>query len=1177
MTSTKLTIIYNDNFDLWPLISPILQKYLPLRNLHWKYNNRSFKSIHYLDVDIKPYTQINSDEKPHQLLSFLDMPYLNLFLVKCDDIETYRNQVRPMIRMWYSSVLAKKNQEWLIIHVILQSDSLSVNKNTSSKFLTIKTSVYDKIKADFNILKKDRCVQLRLGDIDEIDLWQDLIAKMKEGILTSFNTRIAQYEEDIKKIDSQKTLPGWNYCTFFILKEGLAQSFEHMSLIKDSLIQYDELELSFYQTLRDNQLTWFGNAGGTHPNDDSESILNISKKPYRIFILQNTISLFDFRIYLFARQCHLLLRLGEYAEILQRGRKFITTMAATLRKHEETLIPWFIESWVFTSVYNLINITNGMSNDRNVSSLRGELLFLIRLQLDKIGIALGHIPKNLLFSDKFINTSINDKKTRLEKCEHITNARLIQIMDSKEEFLKEYYDLNQRILKEFQYGNKPNSEKKILSDIAAFQYYLKQYKKASEVLKNMPELYSKNGWGKISCSIMQTYASCSLEIGDIEGYVKSCLSLLKSEKYLSKDKIEFYIKEIEKYSKILNNDILYPLENYFSTQLNTFIDQFEDKDSYSLELILINEISMDIPVDSISVKMHKESDSQEVYFIKENITIKYGKNIINLLSNITSLGNHIIEVIKIKIGKIFLLKNFLHLGKKLRIALFPRVGSLNVNAILPTDVLHNEQSKISIEIDPGKNDIVSGHLDIKFNAQNIKVNISKTEAYLFDKGINDFTEKKSSNLEKKMSLYKLKKVSENNIFSFGAINPSQILTLVIPYFSDNEFSEIKKKVKVSVKYTTKSSESYIFLSSFVVPLSLPLSLDIQNYFKKHCLFSQFIVSFNTISLRIIDTKLENSEIFSVFSGNVSNETLLLASQPISFIFKIIKKEKNYSNHEQLIFNIIYRTLEDEILYVVSKMLFHELQLNNFHKYYLYIVQIFKKFQQLKINYNDYGLKQTIFSKDHLNYWEEELALIKTSDRTKLIEILQKIMLEFENISISKELLNCPQKRIRVPIKIPIIHVLHSVDFVVKSDVNANDSVYSVSKITVGEHLHAEIRIQQILGCETDKNLLEKSEFFYEIHIDSNIWLFSGHKKASFFVKDGYLKVFPIILIPLKSGHLMLPTIDITTTETSIHFEVDYNYNMKHILVLPSESSVTFHLGSFHRSELSHSKDLSNHL
>ncbi|QSL64676.1 hypothetical protein MERGE_001978 [Pneumocystis wakefieldiae] len=470
MVSAKITVTYNDNFNIWLCIYPKLQNHLPLKDIYWKSSNGVVKYIENLEINIKPYHQINLDVKPHQLPSLLDNPYLNIFLVKCDDIDIYRNHIRSTIRSWYNTVTSKKNQEWLIIHVVLQLDPLVTNKNmTPSKFLSIKASVYDKIKADFDTSKKDRCVQLRLGDADEIESWQDLIAKMKEGILSSFNARIIQYEQEIEKMDSKRKIPGWNYCTFFILKEGLAQSYEQMTLIEDSLAQYDELESLFYQTIKDNQLAWFENIGGTHSNDDSESILDTSKKPYRMFILQNTISFFDFRVYLFARQCQLLQQLGEYTDILRRGRDFITTMAIVLRKNEETLVPWFIESWIWSAVHDLLNIKEEIYEDKTFSALRGELLFLARLQLDKIGAAFGHIPNNLLFSDKFIMISENNTRIHLEESEHITNTQLIRMINSKEEFLKEYQTLNNYILMEFQQGEKPNSVKRILGDLAAFQ------------------------------------------------------------------------------------------------------------------------------------------------------------------------------------------------------------------------------------------------------------------------------------------------------------------------------------------------------------------------------------------------------------------------------------------------------------------------------------------------------------------------------------------------------------------------------------------------------------------------------------------------------------------------------------------------------------------------------------
>lgn len=99
---------------------------------------------------------------------------------------------------------------------------------------------------------------------------------MKDGILGSLNQQVIQYDEDTRRFDQQRLLPGWNYCQYFVMKvrplntpvqtyscelkrcpllrsqkmqEGLASIFELMQLFDEALVQYDELEASFFQTL----------------------------------------------------------------------------------------------------------------------------------------------------------------------------------------------------------------------------------------------------------------------------------------------------------------------------------------------------------------------------------------------------------------------------------------------------------------------------------------------------------------------------------------------------------------------------------------------------------------------------------------------------------------------------------------------------------------------------------------------------------------------------------------------------------------------------------------------------------------------------------------------------------------------------------------------------------------
>jgi hypothetical protein len=48
--------------------------------------------------------------------------------------------------------------------------------------------------------------------------WADLMTKMRDGILSALDSAISLRDDEVKRSESQKQMPGWNFCTFFILK-----------------------------------------------------------------------------------------------------------------------------------------------------------------------------------------------------------------------------------------------------------------------------------------------------------------------------------------------------------------------------------------------------------------------------------------------------------------------------------------------------------------------------------------------------------------------------------------------------------------------------------------------------------------------------------------------------------------------------------------------------------------------------------------------------------------------------------------------------------------------------------------------------------------------------------------------------------------------------------------------
>ncbi|KAF2024585.1 hypothetical protein EK21DRAFT_104558 [Setomelanomma holmii] len=425
LSSSKVTVEYHDPSGVFSLVQEDLIARLPLRNLHWKAPTRPLRSIDSLHVDLVPSKEsaqpieppnaglappqgalatptrtteeilrppVKEKQRRHQIPGLRQTPYLKVYLLRCDDSDTYKSTARKQVREWVkehtppsqsSSTSTQENHdayEWMIVHVVIpdtpaanqprgSSTSTTGEKEKSgstSRWARGTTTLLEKLRADFNISSKsapDRIAQIRLqkervpphmlpapapapvtsppiaeSPQEQDRAWSDVISKFKTLILLSFDLRVSQYEEDIRKNDAQRSFPGWNFNTFFILKEGLARGFESVGLVEDALLGYDELSVGLDTVIRDQAKdatqgsVILGYSEDIYEQtrtileqpekDDQGSVasqaqfrdddpINAQKKDYRGLILANNISIFDFRSYIFARQMSLLLRLGN--------------------------------------------------------------------------------------------------------------------------------------------------------------------------------------------------------------------------------------------------------------------------------------------------------------------------------------------------------------------------------------------------------------------------------------------------------------------------------------------------------------------------------------------------------------------------------------------------------------------------------------------------------------------------------------------------------------------------------------------------------------------------------------------------------------------------------------------------------------------------------------------------
>jgi hypothetical protein len=464
---------YFDPSGLFPLLSPGLLQRLPLRDLRWRGESRSIntRSIEFLHVDLVPHSQLSSvrdettstsrdgdgpsqqdqsqaritgidardnkggkRERRHQIPGLRPTPYLKLYLLRCDDNDTYKSSSRKQIQDWLNehgppaAGFSASGQEshdafdWIVVHVVLPNTQAAAQPRTTSSKESAgdsrssstsrwpgrsSSTILDKLRSSF---KREHIAQIRIPQNEmpvhvpptmlkpqgaesayvetkqeQQQSWAEVIDFMKTMILSSFGIRVKRYEEDIKDRDSQRRLPGWNFCTFFVLKEGLAIAFESVGLVEDALKGYDELRVDLDGLVRSQndaehdappaatflpytldvwkQALYIAESATpsitqtslSPPETPQSSIETISttRRAYRDLVLENNISLFDFRCYIFARQLSLLLRLSNVsylqtqdvssssvstpenlpylAEVCTRAMEFITETSRILR------------------------------------------------------------------------------------------------------------------------------------------------------------------------------------------------------------------------------------------------------------------------------------------------------------------------------------------------------------------------------------------------------------------------------------------------------------------------------------------------------------------------------------------------------------------------------------------------------------------------------------------------------------------------------------------------------------------------------------------------------------------------------------------------------------------------------------------------------------------------------
>lgn len=623
----KLVVTIQDLFGVWGSIEDRFRGRLPLDHLHWKSQNRPLRSISSLDLDLQPY-EVVPEDKAIQDGDLLERPVLNIFVVKCDDVEIYRSHARQLIRDWYNTVVTKPNQQWLILHVLATEPafgSAGPARSSGTKFLGLKNSVFDKIRSDFNTsTKKDQCAQLRLGDgkVEFEEALNELFIKVKDLIMASLTSKIEAIEGNVHQVKSGTRTSNLNFYPLFNLKESLAKTFQSMSLLEDALVQYDEIESSFYEVVTDRHLDNFGGSGGFDEKDLTGPVLDLQRKPYKELISQNKITIFDFRVYVFARQAILLVTMRHFAELLTRSLSFVASLGRSLDADRATFDPYFIESWIYNVVDCILSLVPQDHYDRQTAAARGDVLSMQKSALIKLGrtIAEGQdagsepAPADFDFSV-------------------IKNTKLRSTLETPERFSSHMQALNESILVDYKFAERPHGVALLNIELAQSFLAANDYGAAARHYESAIDFQSQQSWYALHETYVLNYLDCLKYTAQNTKCVQVCLEILSKRKL--PEIAGRLVTLIDSLSTKIDQDLEAQLSDFGTVAISRFTQTSDNViPAISIDLTFDSFLPRSIEATRVELVLRSET-TQNWTFSASSVVVNHGKTALTLQSSVS--------------------------------------------------------------------------------------------------------------------------------------------------------------------------------------------------------------------------------------------------------------------------------------------------------------------------------------------------------------------------------------------------------------------------------------------------------------------------------------------------------------------------------------------------------------
>lgn len=1118
----------------------------------------SFKSpFNKTPLQIKNLSLSFNEEAPANAID--TQPYLKFMFIVAQNVDDYRSTARPLIKQWVNSV--KNLSPSIPLFIILF-------EHTQSKLPTdklLRTSIEGKLRKDFPILEIPNLNIFRIKSIyssneEKLAAWASIKECIKLTISQSIWNKLDHYAEDEK-----------NRARVFTELEMYDQASQCYEALFNKInnIKLDEgfsdYDLSNVKTIFD-------------PSSLKESYTTKFEEKLAYFKYQSFILL------------NPKLPPNQICQNLTKAIKlllgFINSLEISGKRNEFSWL--LIHEFLDLPILKLIN-DHAAKPQTEVQIALTSLMFLQRNEILKLGNIKGFHLQGAL-----VDISLTEEKYQIE------THQLLLIFESFKTFANQILEESKVIIGRYkQFGESKHNVASLEAETALILHYnSSKFDNYSddETLKYLYDAFqhfSKNGWDNISLPLLNVY------IKHLEQKV--------SKSSNSNENIFTIEKLLASYMKLIS---LNPT-TFDQEKLNNYLDLFFDNKQGDSNLTL--NIPSLINVTSVSSLYCSDVDTFAL-----DITLESpinGMNVSDVVIELSAIDNSdavlYFSWTAEENGKLEPVSNFtvtssVFVKGMYRVTnVFATIGSKNNNDIIISHVYDIESARkvfiYYISVFNSNNEIIN----------NTQVDVSVPSIRWLHKDVLEFTVKFGDlNTEVKDCVFTFFKVEPDRIvpdskyhlqigsneIDFDFIDDEDKLTfktnqcfksgdevsLKLPFFFPADITNTKLSLHYSFMYTpiNKDDTSFIQYQTSQLSTQLQLAAAVDEKVKCQSLISHYTLNsiLPNLPMRIRDVTLK-CEKNAIEQWKIPSDVVVFMDQGSTFFFKITELDV-----KKVDLKIDYTCLWSEIVTFVTNSFSDRLRQSgsiDLIKYSALVKEIWERVE-FKVNY--YALTGIVCVNEfQIGNFTVQLEHLLDDDKQRLIHEINSHVDSLKDLSkeTTKEnflkIRDSIKQELWIPVHLPTIDIIGALEYqyekslqylvgepiqtsislAVDSFSNAKPHVVSNIITDLEEDFNRKVRFDDAESIVNENTIPLTVEF---VESDQN-WIIAGVKDLTVDIESckGFSKKFQfdLIFIPIKTGKIELPSVDIKLPESSkLSVHLDFKNKSEVVTVVNELNTVT---------------------